>query len=83
MHFVALSPDNTVVVRLTSVGLSAVCISDGDADDPRGLALVTPDDLFLEAIDHLPDWFVVSVPTGSLLLGAHPGQGRRSLSSQC
>ena len=42
-HFVVLFAGNAIAVRL----LSAVNISNGDADDPLGLALFTSDDLFL------------------------------------
>ena len=57
-------------------GPPAVRICDIDADDPLHQTTwsVTP-------FDHPLDWFVVSVPTGSLLLGAHLWQCCMSLSS--
>ena len=80
LHFVALSLGNAIAVQLASVGIPAVIIGDGDADNPLGLAVVTSDDHFLATVDHPPNWFVVSISFDLLVLGARSGQDFRSLS---
>ena len=40
LHFVAQSLGNAIATRLASVGIPAVDISDGDADNPSGLTVV-------------------------------------------
>ena len=80
LSLVVLSSVNTIASRLASVRLFAISASDGGADDPLGLVHVASDDLFREAVDHLPDWSGVSVPSCSLLLGARLRQSCSSLS---
>ena len=79
VHFVAPSPGNAVAARLASVGILAVDVGDGDADNPLGLTVLTSDDHFLATIHYPPDWFVVSIQFDSLVLGAGSVQGFRSL----
>ena len=67
--------------RAARVGIPAVIIGDGDADNHLGLTAVTSDDHFLATVDHPPGWFVVSISFDFLVLGARSGQGSRSLLS--
>ena len=64
-----------------SVGIPAVNIGDGDAENLLQLTMVASDDRFLATVDRPPGWFVVSISFDSLVFGARSGQGFRYLST--
>ena len=56
-------PDNAIAAWLASVGVLAITFDDGIAHDPLEVAVVTPVDRFLLAVNRPFDWFAASIPS--------------------